>query len=125
MEPFVHRNLLDIDGLSREEIEQILDTAEAFFEVSRRPVRKVPTLRGKTVINLFYESSTRTRTSPAPGSGSGASLSSSTSGSPIFGIQTWRIVPPFPTRTENSVRKIRRQHYQRFRGVADFIAQDR
>ncbi len=63
MEPFTHRNLLDIDGLTRAEVERILDTAEAFFEVSRRPVRKVPTLRGKTVINLFYEASTRTRTS--------------------------------------------------------------
>ena len=41
----------------------ILDTAEAFFEVSRRPIRKVPTLRGKTILNLFYEASTRTRTS--------------------------------------------------------------
>ena len=39
-----------------------LDAAEAFFAVSRRPVRKVPTLRGKTIINLFYEPSTRTRT---------------------------------------------------------------
>ncbi|MDH3202289.1 MAG: aspartate carbamoyltransferase catalytic subunit [Myxococcales bacterium] len=63
MEPFAHRHLLDIEGLTRAEVERILDTAEAFFEVSRRPIRKVPTLRGKTVINLFYESSTRTRTS--------------------------------------------------------------
>ncbi len=60
---FAHRHLLDIEGLTRAEIERILDTSEAFFEVSRRPVRKVPTLRGKTVINLFYEASTRTRTS--------------------------------------------------------------
>ncbi len=63
METFAHRHLLDIEGLTRSEVERILDTAKAFFEVSRRPVRKVPTLRGKTVINLFYESSTRTRTS--------------------------------------------------------------
>ncbi|MEM8606723.1 MAG: aspartate carbamoyltransferase catalytic subunit [Myxococcota bacterium] len=63
MEPFPHRHLLDIDGLTRADVERVLDTAEAFFEVSRRPVRKVPTLRGKTVINLFYEASTRTRTS--------------------------------------------------------------
>ncbi|MGB5809650.1 MAG: aspartate carbamoyltransferase catalytic subunit [Polyangiales bacterium] len=61
--PFAHRHLLDIDGLTRADVERVLDTAEAFFEVSRRPVRKVPTLRGKTVINLFYEASTRTRTS--------------------------------------------------------------
>ncbi len=57
------RHLLGIDGLRADEIERILDTAEAFFDVSRRRVRKVPTLRGKTVINLFYEASTRTRTS--------------------------------------------------------------
>ena len=63
MEPFTHRHLLDIEGLTRLEVERILDTAEAFFQVSRRRVRKVPTLRGKTVINLFYEASTRTRTS--------------------------------------------------------------
>lgn len=63
MERFRHHHLLTIDALDRGDVERILDTAEAFFEVSRRPVRKVPTLRGKTVINLFYESSTRTRTS--------------------------------------------------------------
>ena len=63
MEAFNHRSLLDIEGLTRADIERILDTAEAFLQVSRRPVRKVPTLRGKTVINLFYEASTRTRTS--------------------------------------------------------------
>jgi aspartate carbamoyltransferase catalytic subunit len=63
MEAFAHRSLLDIEGLTRVDVERILDTAEAFLQVSRRPVRKVPTLRGKTVINLFYEASTRTRTS--------------------------------------------------------------
>ena len=63
MEPFAHRSLLDIDGLTKGDVERILDTAEVFLQVSRRPVRKVPTLRGKTVINLFYEASTRTRTS--------------------------------------------------------------
>ena len=61
--PFPHRHILGVDALSREDITRVLDTADAFFEVSRRPVRKVPTLRGKTVINLFYENSTRTRTS--------------------------------------------------------------
>lgn len=61
--PFRHRHLLGIEGLEVADIVSILDTAEVFFEVSRRPVRKVPTLRGKTVINLFYEASTRTRTS--------------------------------------------------------------
>jgi aspartate carbamoyltransferase catalytic subunit len=57
------RHLLGIEQLQREDVEGILDTAEAFFEVSRRPIRKVPTLRGKTILNLFYEASTRTRTS--------------------------------------------------------------
>jgi len=63
MEAFAHRSLLDIEGLTRADVERILDTAEAFLQVSRRPVRKVPTLRGKTIVNLFYEASTRTRTS--------------------------------------------------------------
>jgi len=63
MPGFANRSLLDIEGLTRADVERILDTAEAFLQVSRRPVRKVPTLRGKTVINLFYEASTRTRTS--------------------------------------------------------------
>jgi aspartate carbamoyltransferase catalytic subunit len=57
------RHLLGIRGLSRADVSSILDQAEVFFEVSRRPVRKVPTLRGKGVINLFFEASTRTRTS--------------------------------------------------------------
>ena len=56
-------HLLDLKTMSASDIVSLLDTAEAFFEVSRRRVRKVPTLRGKTIINLFYESSTRTRTS--------------------------------------------------------------
>jgi aspartate carbamoyltransferase catalytic subunit len=57
------KDLLGIEDLSRDEILEILDTAESFQEVSTRPIKKVPTLRGKTVINLFFESSTRTRTS--------------------------------------------------------------
>jgi len=57
------RHLLDIESLETERIVQFLDTAEVFFDVSRRKIRKVPTLRGKTVINLFFEASTRTRTS--------------------------------------------------------------
>ena len=63
MGAFPHRSLIDVDGLTKADVERILDTSEAFLQVSRRPVRKVPTLRGKTVINLFYEASTRTRTS--------------------------------------------------------------
>jgi len=61
--PFRHRHLLGIEGLTVEEITSILNAAESFFDVSRRAVRKVPTLRGKTIVNLFYEPSTRTRTS--------------------------------------------------------------
>lgn len=57
------RQLLSISDLDRETATNMLSTAEAFFEVARRPIKKVPTLRGKTVINLFYEPSTRTRTS--------------------------------------------------------------
>jgi len=60
---FRHDHLLTIAQLDAEDVTQILDAAEAFVEVSRRPVRKVPTLRGKTVVNLFFEASTRTRTS--------------------------------------------------------------
>jgi len=61
--PFRRRDLLGIRNLSAAEITGILDTAENFSEISNREVKKVPTLRGKTVINLFFESSTRTRTS--------------------------------------------------------------
>jgi aspartate carbamoyltransferase catalytic subunit len=57
------KDLLSIADLSRDEIHLILDTAEAMREIGRRPIKKVPTLRGKTVVNLFYEPSTRTRTS--------------------------------------------------------------
>ena len=57
------RHLLTIEGLSREEIEAILDRAESFAEVGRRDIKKVPTLRGRTVVSLFYESSTRTSSS--------------------------------------------------------------
>jgi aspartate carbamoyltransferase catalytic subunit len=57
------RHLLAIDRLSREEIEAILDRAESFAEVGRRDIKKVPTLRGRTVVSLFYEASTRTSSS--------------------------------------------------------------
>src|SRR5688500_18107065 len=60
---FSHRHLLGIEPLSRDDIVQVLDLAQTFLEVSARPIKKVPTLRGKTVINLFLEPSTRTRTS--------------------------------------------------------------
>src|ERR671915_424616 len=58
-----HKDLLGIADLSPEEIVLVLDTAEAMKEVGRRPIKKVPTLRGQTVVNLFFEPSTRTRTS--------------------------------------------------------------
>jgi aspartate carbamoyltransferase catalytic subunit len=57
------KDLLSIGDLSSDEIYLILDTAEAMREIGERPIKKVPTLRGKTVVNLFYEPSTRTRTS--------------------------------------------------------------
>ncbi len=57
------RHLLGIDGLEAREIQLILDTAEAMKEIGTRSVKKVPTLRGRTVVNLFFEPSTRTRTS--------------------------------------------------------------
>ncbi len=61
--PFRRRDLLGIRNLSAKEIVGILDTAENFREINQREIKKVPTLRGKTVINLFFEASTRTRTS--------------------------------------------------------------
>lgn len=61
--PFRRRDLLGIRDLSAAEIVGILDTAENFREINAREIKKVPTLRGKTIINLFFENSTRTRTS--------------------------------------------------------------
>jgi aspartate carbamoyltransferase catalytic subunit len=60
---FTQKHLLGLEGLPAEEILHVLDTAKSFVEISERDIKKVPTLRGKTVINLFYENSTRTRTS--------------------------------------------------------------
>jgi aspartate carbamoyltransferase catalytic subunit len=57
------RHLISIDDLDRSGIERILDRAESFAEVSGRDIKKVPALRGRTVVNLFYESSTRTSSS--------------------------------------------------------------
>jgi aspartate carbamoyltransferase catalytic subunit len=56
-------HLLGLEGVSREDIVQILDTADSFHEVLEREIKVVPTLRGKTIVNLFYENSTRTRIS--------------------------------------------------------------
>ncbi len=60
---FNRKHLLGLEGFSREEIIHILDTANSFKEVLSRPIPKVPTLRGKTIVNLFFEASTRTRIS--------------------------------------------------------------
>jgi len=59
----MRKDLISIDDLTREDIERILDRAESFAEVSGREIKKVPTLRGRTIVNLFYESSTRTSSS--------------------------------------------------------------
>ena len=57
------RHLLGLDGMTKEELTLIMDTAVSFREVLDRPIKKVPPLQGKTVVNLFFESSTRTRIS--------------------------------------------------------------
>jgi aspartate carbamoyltransferase catalytic subunit len=59
----IGRHLISIEDLDRAGIERILDTAERFAEVSGREIKKVPALRGRTVVNLFYEASTRTSSS--------------------------------------------------------------
>ena len=63
MNKWTRKDLLDMQSLAREEIELILKTAESFKEISERPIKKVPTLRGKTVVTMFFEPSTRTRSS--------------------------------------------------------------
>lgn len=63
MAAFKHKDIIALRDLSKEEIELLISTAENMREVNSRDIKKVPTLRGKTIINLFYESSTRTRTS--------------------------------------------------------------
>jgi len=55
-----HRHILDLDDFTREEIGLVLETADAMAEVLTREVKRVPTLRGKTVVTMFYEPSTRT-----------------------------------------------------------------
>ena len=61
--PALGKDLLGLEELTREQIVSILDTADAFKEISERPVKKVPYLRGKTIVNAFFENSTRTRIS--------------------------------------------------------------
>ncbi|MBW3629255.1 MAG: aspartate carbamoyltransferase catalytic subunit [Gemmatimonadetes bacterium] len=60
---YLGKDLLGLDELTREQILAILDTAEPFKEISERPIKKVPVLRGKTIVNAFFENSTRTRIS--------------------------------------------------------------
>jgi aspartate carbamoyltransferase catalytic subunit len=59
----IGRDLLGMEDIERPDIERILDTAERMREIGQREVKKVPTLRGRTIVNLFFESSTRTRAS--------------------------------------------------------------
>jgi aspartate carbamoyltransferase catalytic subunit len=61
--PLQSKHLLGLDGMSREDIQLILDTAVSFREVLERPIKKVPPLQGKTIANMFFENSTRTRLS--------------------------------------------------------------
>jgi aspartate carbamoyltransferase catalytic subunit len=61
--PYLGKDLLGLEELTAEQIVAILDTAERFKEISERPVKKVPVLRGKTIVNAFFENSTRTRIS--------------------------------------------------------------
>src|SRR5687768_15195407 len=57
------RHILDASSLTPEEIMQVMEEARTFAEILNRPIKKVPVLRGKVIVNLFYENSTRTRTS--------------------------------------------------------------
>jgi aspartate carbamoyltransferase catalytic subunit len=59
----MHKHLLGIEGLTRDELYRYIENAQSFCEVSERDIKKVPALRGKTIVNLFLEPSTRTRTS--------------------------------------------------------------
>lgn len=63
MAEFKHKHIIALRDLSKDDIELLISTAENMREINSRDIKKVPTLRGKTIINLFYESSTRTRTS--------------------------------------------------------------
>ncbi len=84
------RHLLGLEGMSKDEIQLILDTASSFKTVLERPIPKVPTLRGKTVVNLFFEPSTRTRISfeLAEKRISADSVNFSTSGSSVLKGET-------------------------------------
>ena len=61
--PLYRKHLIDISDFTRDEISMVLDTADSMHEILARPISRVPTLRGKTIVNVFYEASTRTRVS--------------------------------------------------------------
>ncbi len=61
--PLARKDLLDLDDFSSDELMLLLETTSAMTEILSRPIRRVPTLRGKTIVNMFYEASTRTRSS--------------------------------------------------------------
>lgn len=63
MTKFKHKHIIALSDLTKDDIELLLSSAESMREINNRDIKKVPTLRGKTIINLFYEASTRTRTS--------------------------------------------------------------
>ena len=60
---FDHKHLISLEKFPKKDIQQIIDTAFNFKEVLERPIKKVPSLQGKTIVNLFFENSTRTRIS--------------------------------------------------------------
>ncbi|MDD4874447.1 MAG: hypothetical protein PHE15_05700, partial [Dehalococcoidales bacterium] len=60
---WLHKHILDLDDFTSSEIDLVIQTTDAMHEILSRPIKKVPTLRGKTVVTLFYEASTRTRSS--------------------------------------------------------------
>ena len=60
---FDHKHLIGLENFPKKDIQKIIDTAFNFKEVLERPIKKVPSLQGKTIVNLFFENSTRTRIS--------------------------------------------------------------
>ena len=83
-----HKDLLDVTQLSGEDVRHLLDLAASFQEINRRPVKKVPTLKGKTVVLFFVENSTRTKTSFDV---AGKRLSADTYSLAKSGPMAWRV----------------------------------
>ena len=71
MAEFKHKDIIALRDLNKQEIELLLSTAESMREINSRDIKKVPTLRGKTIINLFYEASTRSEVHRAARQGIG------------------------------------------------------